>query len=83
MGITIKLLKIAIIASMTAKTDLEFDETIVKKHLTLSAVNFKELGSRFIKSSTLLKSFKLKFNSKQGTTIYQPLVDGKNETAKR
>ena len=51
MGITIKLLKIAIIASMTAKTDLEFDETVVKKHLTLSAVNFKEGGQRFIKSS--------------------------------
>ena len=44
MGITTKLLKIAVIASMTAKTDLEFDETIVKKHLTLSAVNFKEHG---------------------------------------
>ena len=56
MGITTKLLKIAVIASMTAKTDLEFDETIVKKHLTLSAVNFKERGPRFIKSSLGLDS---------------------------
>ena len=59
MGITTKLLKIAVIASMTAKTDLEFDETIVKKHLTMSAVNFKERvqgRSKFIKSSFLTGS---------------------------